>query len=233
MLLVNKISSKKEKKLLKMLVVADVLGNGSARVVYDVNKSEVEKILGVTFPTDIVIKLGCGRAGCVQNQIEINTYEAHEECGALAAIYGYGRFILICEKVEVYDIRELDEYVDYEDYVDSIVSDLRYGADSEYSLCEELYDFVIGHDINIAKAIHALSSHGVNCNADILQLGLTRDGRIVCFDYGLDDDDFESCIGDASFDVAENSRLYISMCSASWNKKWNKNKFFSAVARLV
>ncbi len=224
---------KKEKKLLKMLVAADVLGNGSARVVYDVNKSEVEKILGVTFPTDIVIKLGCGHAGFVQNQIEIDTYEVHGECGALATIYGYGRFILICEKVKVYDIRDLDLYVAYDSNVDSIVSDLRDGADSEYNICGELYDFVIGHDINIANAIHALSSHGVNCNADTLQLGLTRDGRIVCFDYGLDDDDFESCVGDASFCVAENSRLYISMCSASWNKKWNKNKFFSAVARLI
>lgn len=231
MLLVNKISSKKEKKLLKMLVTADVLGNGSARVVYDVDKSEVEKILGVTFSTDIIIKLGCGRAGYIQNQVEIRTYEAHGECGALAAIYGYGRFILICEKVEVYDIRELDDYINYEGDIDSIIDDLRYAADNEYY--EELRDFVMEHDAAIAHAIYSLSSDGVECNADTLQIGLTCDGRIVCFDYGLDTVDFDACVGKSSFDVAEDSRLYISMCGASWNNKWNKHKFFSAVARLI
>ena len=228
---VNHIGKKQEKKLLKYLLDKGVvLGSGSARVVYQVNSGDVGAILGVDFPTDIVVKLGCGCAGYTQNKAEANTYEDFDDA-PLARVYALGRFVLIMEAVDAYDLRGVDDEIAIDDDccdVESLASQLKDVLPAYKGDCNEK-DL-----IDVAQFICKVQASGMEVNADTLQVGRNKDGVLVAYDYGLLSDQWEESVGNASFSIADDRfylRKYVHMCTSSWNKTWKKEKFFKAVDR--
>lgn len=171
-----------EKQVLSLIPRDGCMDNGSSRRVYEC-PDEVVKILGLDPSFDYVIKLGCGQGGFNQNSREVEVWLENEGCDYLAPIYAAGRFILIMEAVDVCDYIDFAETVDYDD-------DPRERAESyveyEYDMSPEDADYesTVRDYEKAAYAIAQLAYHnGHTC--DNGQLGRTKSGRYVAYDYGF------------------------------------------------
>ena len=162
--------------VLKTLRHTEVMSSGSSRAVYDCPK-ELLSFLRIKDDKDYVVKLAVGSGGFMQNMHETNTYMNEDEY-YFAEIAVFGHFVNIMEKVKVDDFR---------DFAESICADDDLEADVE-DYCDYQWEDADEEDkrnlLRVAETISYLA--GIyGCTSDNGQLGLTKDGRYVAYDYGF------------------------------------------------
>ena len=88
----RKLSNLQERKLLKLLKNAKLIGNGSSRLVF-IDPRDSNR----------VVKVAIGAASFRQNKLEVKLWN-ETQCKHLAQIYEYGKFIVVMERMmETYD----------------------------------------------------------------------------------------------------------------------------------
>lgn len=165
------LSSEQEKALLRMLVekyTADA--NGASRIVFLVDSSDIQGCgIDVDINRDYVIKVAIGLAGINQNGVESNAYRYYGETYALAEVPYIGHYIEIMEAVEVWDLRGT-----FDDNYDYFYEIMHENYDFDEDRVREFYDVVLSmEDIN-------------GYTSDNAQVGINKEGRVVAFDYGFD-----------------------------------------------
>lgn len=159
-----------ERGILTSLATAEFLGNGASRLVYECTDYAAE-LLNVD-AEDYVIKVAMGLAGVNQNSAEIEFFLNHEYA-PVAEIRGYGRFIEVMEKVEIdYCYRDFAEEEVYEGNEEEAIDNADY-YDLEPEEAEEAFDVIM--------VLQDYFGH----TSDNGQLGRTRNGDLVAYDYGF------------------------------------------------
>ena len=88
----RKLSNLQERKLLKLLKNAQLIGNGSSRLVF-IDPRDSKRI----------VKVAIGAASFRQNKLEVKLWN-ETQSSHLAQIYEYGRFVVVMERMmETYD----------------------------------------------------------------------------------------------------------------------------------
>lgn len=165
-----------EIRVLKSLRPDDEIGAGSSRIVYRCS-DEIVDFLKLDDTKDWVVKLAVGSGGFAQNQHEINTYMNEDEY-YFAEIAVFGHFLSIMEKVDTDDYRDFADYIDYGDDLDEAVENY---CDYEFEDADEDDKARLKE---VARTIQYLA--GIyGCTSDNGQLGITKDGRVVAYDYGF------------------------------------------------
>lgn len=207
------LTKREEIVILKMLDIEDNLGYGSSRFVIECPIA-VYNYLSLDKSTRYVIKLAIGHGGFNQHEREVEVWTECHNKNFLAEIVAAGHFISIMEEVEVCDYMDFADYVsDYneDDYTAEEVAEnwLSYDdedpEDPEYSHTVEVYT-------KVAETIRFLAVYNGD-TSDNGQLGWTKDGRCVAYDYGfISGQGCESqCSGDLVDNVFDNEcfRYYI------------------------
>lgn len=167
------ISAEKEIQLLRRLKGFDFIGAGGARMVFEVDDF-MKKLLELDNDKDYVIKVAMGQGGMLQNMAEVNAYNEWSNYNFLAKIYQAGRYCLIMEAVETDD---------YSDLADGIYSfDTRYEGADDYAEC---YDVELTDRDNKAVDTIGRLADIFGCTTDNGQIGWTKDGDCVAYDYGF------------------------------------------------
>lgn len=96
----RKLSNLQERKLLKLLKNAKLVGNGSSRLVFIDPRNR-----------NRVVKVAVGAASFRQNKLEIKLWN-ETQCSHLAQIYEYGKFVVVMERM----VTTYDEDSFYEEY---------------------------------------------------------------------------------------------------------------------
>lgn len=167
------ISAEKEIQLLRYLKGFEFIDAGGARMVFEVDKF-IKKLLDLDQDKDYVVKIAMGQGGMSQNMAEVETYIRYADDGFLATIYQAGRYCLIMEAVETdcwYDLAEEissfeTRYEDADNYAE--------GNNIEYNERDNKVIDTIGY---LADIFGSTSDNG--------QVGWTKDGRCVAYDYGF------------------------------------------------
>lgn len=147
-----------ELELIKNLRSEDFLGAGSSRAVYEYGENKV-------------LKLAISAEGTRQNFLEKSRYEEYGD-SSFARIYEAGLYILISERVTVFDGEYyVSRYYDLTGCYADIEDDQ--GLDQEI--------LSIGQEVSDLKDwLDDLSGY----TDDNFQIGKGQDGRIVAYDYG-------------------------------------------------
>jgi len=158
----KRLSIKQELDILAQLKADDFLDNGSSRSVYSFG--------------DNVVKIALDRKGQYQNHVEIKTFR-EEGDEYLAKIQSYGKYIVVMEKVLAYDR-------DFAEIMCNAPDEWEYQSERhEYEMTKELaYQF---------EDVKDHLDYVLGGSADNYQLGLTKDGRIVAYDYGYESESHE------------------------------------------
>lgn len=183
----RQLTLKEEYDILWALNGEDPIGNGSSRIVFDC-PDDLAAQLNLDNNYHYVIKVAYCYPGRIQKEREDNffrTWEKDKNAKYLAAIAATGRYISIMECVEPID------------YLFEPAS----GEEMPFFTQDDINKLIDWHKNNseynkqqLNKIYHAAVS--VYCflcsqvkHVDGVQLGLTEDKRIVCYDYAFNDDD--------------------------------------------
>ena len=115
-----------------------------------------------------VLKVALGKGGMAQNQVECETFDRYQHMNILAHIEALGRYVELMEAVEVWDFR--DE-ADYGGYADEIYDNNQ--------------DYMTEADADKVADVIGLLSDLFGETSDNGQIGKTKDGRWVAYDYGF------------------------------------------------
>ena len=182
-----------EIEVLKTLRHTEIMSSGSSRAVYDCPE-ELLSFLRIEDDNEYVIKLAVGHGGFMQNMHETNTY-MNEDKYYFAEIAAFGHFVIIMEKVQVDEWTTFAENLYADDDLDIAVDDY----------CEYNWEDADADDrkllLKVAETIAYLA--GIyGCTSDNGQLGITKDGRYVAYDYGFIAE--EGCITQCSDELMDN-----------------------------
>lgn len=167
------ISAEKEIQLLQHLKGFDLVNAGGARMVFEVDNF-MKELLDLDQDKDYVVKIAMGQGGMSQNMAEVNVYIRYADDGFLATIYQAGRYCLIMEEVEP------DDWYDLADEIGSF--ETRYEDADSYA---DYNDFEYSEaDNKVIDTIGRLTDIFGN-TGDNGQVGWTKDGRCVAYDYGF------------------------------------------------
>lgn len=167
--------------ILESVSEEDFIGNGSSRAVYNIHYQGKE----------CVMKIALDRQGRNQNVLEMKLYAEHADSGNLATIYAhYSNVFMICEKVSMFDedfVVEVTEYGnDAEDGFSYYCSD----EDEEDRCLWQVYDFrnadACQEVIDGIRDVYNYLCEYQGDTSDNCQIGCTKDGRVVAYDYGYD-----------------------------------------------
>lgn len=173
----NRLSRVEEYNLIKKAMADDFsfLNNGSSRAVFEIDK-------------DIVIKIAYDKKGQYQNAMEISRFRNFGS-EYLATIYSYGKYVVVMEKLDVLD----DETVSYA--YDEDFDKIKKYAGNEYD--PEKY---ILYSNEIIKTVDFLNEN-IGNSYDNYQVGISKDGRVVSFDYGFDVSNRDICVSEIFYDT--------------------------------
>lgn len=180
----KQLTREQEKFVLRSLIGEAPLDSGSSRAVFACD-SCVTSVLGLPQDRHYVIKLAVGHGGLNQHQREVECWLDYGNKEFMAEIYAAGQFVSIMEEVEVSEYFEFAEYVNdtYEDDPEVLAKD--YLVDEcSYELDDTDLPSQVELYAKVARSI--LFLNGINGDtSDNGQLGWTRDGRCVAYDYGF------------------------------------------------
>lgn len=164
----QRLTRNEEIKILKELMKEEediYLGSGSSRAVF-------------SYDDDFCVKIAVDKQGQFQNHNEIELYE---EYGSefLAKIKSYGKFIVVMEKVKVYNPDDIQGaiYESEDEDEDGECSGL-------FTKDEECSGFLTKEEIKNLLAVKNNLDDILTETDDNFQLGKAKDGRIVAYDYG-------------------------------------------------
>lgn len=179
------LTHEQEKRILNYVLTLELEDAGAARMVFPLNKM-LQADLGIDPSEDCIVKVPMGIGGYRQTQLEIQTYLIYGQSKPLARLIRYGHFVEIMEKVEVDDFRGFyDDYGDAEGYADYVT-----GCQRENETEEEYETRLQKNFDNAEQAMFVMEQL-----ADIFgntddngQLGWTKEGCLVAYDYGYTTD---------------------------------------------
>lgn len=157
----------------------EFLDNGSSRAVYDIGNGRV-------------LKIAIDRKGQYQNKTEIELYRYSDSREYLAAVYAYGKFSVIMEKVVP---------VEYED-VRSLAHDCGYFNESSESdeTTEDAIKKYYGIEkieIESVKKVYDYLEFENGNTGDNYQIGIRPDGSAAAYDYGFISGKYDMCVSNS------------------------------------
>lgn len=195
------LTKREEITILKMLDIDNNLGYGSSRFVLEC-PVRVYNYLSLDKSVGYVIKLAIGHGGFNQHQREVEMWTEFHNKNFLAEIVAAGQFISIMEEVEVDDYTDFAEYIsDYWDYSAKELAEkwLDYDYYDESEASE--FDRNVEVYTKVAETIMFLAAYNGD-TSDNGQLGWTKDGRCVAYDYGFISG--QGCESQCSNDLVDN-----------------------------
>ncbi len=165
-----------EIRILNELRHLDEIGAGSSRIVYECPR-EIVDFLKIDNSKDYVIKLAVGFGGFTQNRHEVDGYMNCDEY-YFAEIAAFGHFVIIMEQVDTDDFRDFADTIYYDSDLDEVVDDW-----CDYNW-EDATDEEKADLRKAAETIRYLADY-YGSTSDNGQLGKTKDGRYVAYDYGF------------------------------------------------
>ncbi len=196
----EKLTSSQERRILQAILDDNLAehDNGSSRVVFlELGENTNEVLRELNIPTNCVIKVNIGSAGCEQSyqerEIFSEAYENYDD-NILATIYAYGDVIQIMEKLQPCSFLEsvFDGCYDYDEsrYFRKIVFYEKVHQYMKYtSFLKELEPLERENRL-VALAERMFDYLQVICQytgtcGDNYQVGLDMNGNIKSYDYGF------------------------------------------------
>lgn len=196
----EKLTSNQERRILQAILDDSLADhdNGSSRVVFlELGENTNEVLREFNIPTNCVIKVNIGSAGCEQSRQEREIFwEAYEnyDDNVLATIYAYGDVIQIMEKLQPCNFLE--------NVFDGCYNCDESGYFKRISFYDEVYEYI--KYTSFLKELDPLEREGrltilaekmldylqVICRytgtcGDNYQVGLDAEGNIKSYDYGF------------------------------------------------
>ncbi len=166
------LNSNQEKHLIRYMINQPDLfkASGASRAVFSCT-TDIADYLGLPKKNtnSYVMKVALGKGGMSQTQTEYDTYMNYGHSGVLAEIVAIGRYVEIMEAVDVWDFRDEADW-GYEVSAEDI-----YNNNEDY-MTEEDAEKVVD-TISVLNDLFG-------CTSDNGQIGKTRSGEWVAFDYG-------------------------------------------------
>lgn len=166
-----KLTTKQEIEILENL--GNFIANGSSRVVYDYNNN-------------YVVKVALDEKGQYQNSVEVRNYHDYGDTH-LARIQSYGEYTIVMEKIDELDcclVVDIWESEDYDEFIDK-----KSHRHKNENIDEDLF-------YKIQETIGALEEWN-GSTEDNYQIG-TVGNRIVAYDYGFEESNFDKCVSNLS-----------------------------------
>lgn len=144
-----------------------------------------------------VVKLAVGLGALRQNQAEVDAYRDFGDSHIFATIFKYGNYLEVMERV--IPVAEQDEYF--------------------YDTLERLHKSG-NTNMRLIDDVHESADEILGETEDNNQIGLTKEGRFVLYDYGFKTGQTGSNIGDADSLNLNKVNTYIdALCDAIENKR--------------
>ena len=210
----ERLTSSQERKILQAILDDNLADhdNGSSRVVFlELGENTNEALRELNIPTNCVIKINIGSAGCEQSyqerEIFSEAYDNYDD-NILATIYAYGDVIQIMEKLQPCNFLEnvfddcynCDEsgYFKRISFYEQVLRCIKYSSflkeleplereNQLITLAEKMFDF-----------LQAICQYTGTCG-DNYQVGLDAKGNIKSYDYGFVKTDNEEYHGSHCF----------------------------------
>ena len=172
-----------EKYVLNNIDYEQRIDSGSSRAVFYCQPYVLE-YLGIKTDRECVIKLAVGQGGLSQHQTEVEMWlDSRENKLFLGEIFAAGQFVSIMEHVDVEDWSDMAEDVYGDDDPDETARNyLEYCCGYEED--EDNYDERLKEARKVAETVTFLAGYNGR-TSDNGQLGKTKDGRYVAYDYGF------------------------------------------------
>jgi len=179
----------------------DDCDNGSSRVVFlELGENTTAVLNRLHIPTNCVIKVNIGSAGCTQSHQERELFWRAFEDGRenlFATIYAYGKVIQIMEKLEcnsfLEDVyyccdSEDDHYyrpIHFYDRIDQIIK-TKYRIEKDETLVtfDSFYEQYMRLTENMVTFLQDISDY-TGASGDDYQVGFDSNGLIKSYDYGF------------------------------------------------
>lgn len=185
------------------------LSNGSSRAVYDIGNGRV-------------LKVAIDRKGQYQNKTEIELYRNSNSREYLAAIYAYGKYCIVMEKVIVTEYSDMSDLIDGSRYFNDD------STDSYLTVAEGLQKFYETPKLKVETFREAYNylCYENGRTSDNYQIGIRADGSAAAYDYGFVKGAYHMCVSDHLYNNLENGDFSpLKLVEAMLVRKSNKLTF--------
>lgn len=184
-----------EKNILNSIKHDRPLGNGAARIVYDLDLEAWDSLGLKEQPFDLVVKVAVGLGGLQQNKREREIFEDYGDEFPLAVLVAYGRYINVMESVvidhridcDLCDEFDMDAFEYCAWYEERIEAQEALNTKEGFETAETIKNKMLTKEQAYAaeEAFQTLC-YEFGDTRDNAQLGWSTDGGVVCYDYGFD-----------------------------------------------